>query len=129
MRAIMEAKKYGRKDAEAEEAPPASAATETEAPPESGTPAPAEEELAEETNGDGFNYRQALETNRFAVKVRIGPNGETIVDEESLHVDRTENDENTEQYQHVEESDQTKFTNSTTYTKKLHGARWSAEET
>lgn len=129
MRVIMEAKKHGRQESDTEDAQP-TITTETEAPPDSGTPAPADvAEVVEESNGDEFNYRQNLETNRFSVKVRIGPNGETIIDEESLHIDRAENDGNTEHYQHVEESDQTKFTNSATYTKKLRGSRWSPEET
>lgn len=133
MRAIMEAKKYGRKEAELDDVPPAPTQQVEEAPPgDSNTQAPAEvaESVVDgDDNGDEFNYRQTLETNRFSVKVRIGPNGETIIDEESLHVDRVDNDESTEHYQHVEESDQTKFTNSSTYTKKLRGQRWSAEET
>ena len=42
---------------------------------------------------------------------------------------RHENEDETENYQHVEESDQTKFVNSATYGKKVRGSRWSAEET
>jgi hypothetical protein len=60
--------------------------------------------------------------------VRIGPNGETIIDEESLYVDR-DNEEHMEDYTHVEESDTSKFVNSATYGKKYRGSRWSAEET
>ncbi|KAI5121172.1 hypothetical protein M0805_007169 [Coniferiporia weirii] len=133
MRARMEAKKYGRKedDAEGGEAESSQAVEETN--PEthtsqtiesSGTPA------VEDVSGSGFNYRETLATNRFNVQVRIGPNGETIIDEESLYVDRNEDaDDATDKYQHIEESDQTKFTNSASYGKKLRGSRWSVEET
>ncbi|KAJ3537010.1 hypothetical protein NM688_g6753 [Phlebia brevispora] len=69
-----------------------------------------------------------MSTSRYNVQVRIGPNGETIIDESSLFVDRHE-EEDTTQYTHIEESDATKFVNSATYSKKLRGSRWSAEET
>jgi transcription factor TFIIIB component B'' len=69
-----------------------------------------------------------MATSRFNVQVRIGPNGETIVDEESLFVDRAEEHE-TDNYVHVEESDATKFVNSGSYSKKFRGTRWTAEET
>ena len=62
------------------------------------------------------------------MQVRIGANGETIIDEESLFVNRDEEDD-TQNYTHVEESDTTKFVNSLTYSKKTRGSRWSAEET
>ncbi|KAF9537813.1 hypothetical protein CPC08DRAFT_531776, partial [Agrocybe pediades] len=47
---------------------------------------------------------------------------------ESLVVDRVE-DDGTEDYTHVIESDHTKFVNSGTYGKRYRGSRWSAEET
>jgi len=77
---------------------------------------------------DGFDYSQDLQTSRYNVQVRIGPNGETIIDEESLVVDRTEV-EDTTSYTHVVESDHTKFVNSGTYGRRYRGSRWSAEET
>ena len=51
-----------------------------------------------------------------------------IVDDQSLFVDRPEDDD-TAGYTHVEESDTSKFVNSATYSKKMRGSRWSAEET
>jgi transcription factor TFIIIB component B'' len=83
-----------------------------------------------EENSDrhGFDYSQALTTSRFNVQVRIGSNGETFIDEESLFVDRND-EEDTENYTHVEESDHTKFVNSGTYGRKYRGSRWGAEET
>lgn len=78
--------------------------------------------------GHGFDYSQNMATSRYNVQVRIGPNGETIIDEESLVVDRADADE-TENYTHVIESDHTKFVNSGTYGKRYRGSRWSVEET
>jgi transcription factor TFIIIB component B'' len=83
---------------------------------------------AEDGSGQGFDYSQGLATSRFDVQVRIGPNGETFIDEESLFVDRNHED-NTEQYTHIEESEHTKFVNSGTYGKKVRGSRWGASET
>lgn len=84
----------------------------------------------EDGDKDGFDYSQAMQTSRYNVQVRIGPNGETIIDEQSLFVDRNDNGEDeTAGYTHVEESDMSKFVNSMSYTKKLRGSRWSAEET
>ncbi|KAI0094308.1 hypothetical protein BDY19DRAFT_13429 [Irpex rosettiformis] len=139
MRAMMEAKKYGREGEEEGAAPTGD--TETAEPPskgESGSqPAPEplssrahspEAEQTEGQRGDDFDYSQAVSTSRYNVQVRIGPNGETIIDETSLYVDRHEEEE-TVNYTHVEESDTTKFVNSMSYSKKLRGSRWSAEET
>ncbi|KAI0275043.1 hypothetical protein BC834DRAFT_839996 [Gloeopeniophorella convolvens] len=139
MRSLMEAKKYGRsEDVDEPNGPtpaadPSSSTTATPAvaatsgrqtPNSSGTPAP---DAAPE-GGFGFDYASSMATSRFNVQIRIGPNGETIVDEESLFVDRAEGHE-TDNYVHVEESDATKFVNSGTYSKKFRGTRWTAEET
>ena len=125
MKQVMEAKKYGREEElenteEGEPRPETQAATTNEA--SSTTPAITDD------SGNGFDYTQDLATSRFNVQVRIGPNGETVIDEESLVVDRAEND-GTENYTHVIESDQTKFVNSGSYGKKYRGSRWSADET
>ena len=77
---------------------------------------------------DGFDYSENLAVSRYNVQVRIGANGETIIDEDSLFVNRDE-EHRTEDYTHVEESDFTKFVNSATYSRKVRGSRWSAEET
>ena len=134
MRALMEAKKYGRSEdiedrsvpTPAVEPPPSVATTSAETldRPSSGTPPPA----AMPESRFGFDYDNTMATSRFNVQVRIGPNGETIVDEESLFVDRAEEHE-TDNYVHVEESDATKFVNSGSYSKKFRGTRWTAEET
>ena len=140
MRAIMERKKYGFKedegDGEVEQ-------TEGKGEPEESTvaepPALVEEDHNNDADADGegdevvddegdFDYSTVGGGSKFAPQFRIGPNGETIIDETSLHVDRDEEHE-TAGYQHIEESDATKFTNSATYGKKVHGSRWSAEET
>lgn len=77
-----------------------------------------------------FDYSQALSTNDYNVRVRIGPNGETVLDEETLYVDRAADPAfANETYTHIEESDQTKFVNSQTYSRKPRGSRWTNEET
>ncbi|EIM92243.1 uncharacterized protein STEHIDRAFT_151579 [Stereum hirsutum FP-91666 SS1] len=141
MRAVTEAKKYGRDEEDIDDGRPAAASSSqpaTNAPstskqptPESSQP-PAENTIEGDEGGKDdsaqFDYSQSLDTSRFTVQVRIGPNGETIVDEESLFVDRAEENE-TENYVHVEESDATKFVNSASYGKKAGGSRWSGMET
>ncbi|KAI0347757.1 hypothetical protein BDW22DRAFT_1349827 [Trametopsis cervina] len=141
MRSIMEAKKYGR-NAEDEEnvqsqqnnsAEPTADVEESSnqpiAGPSASRPQSVEAEAADEGDkGDDYDYTQAMSTSRYNVQVRIGPNGETIIDEASLLVDRQEEDD-TANYTHVEESDTSKFVNSMSYSKKLRGSRWSAEET
>lgn len=124
MRQIMEAKKYGR-EAELENEEQGEGQADPKTPVnEAGSSNVA---ILDDT-GNGFDYSQDLTTSRFNVQVRIGPNGETVIDEESLVVDRAEND-GTESYTHVIESDQTKFVNSGSYGKRYRGSRWSAEET
>ena len=138
MRATMEAKKYGR-DEDAEErsvsTPAVEPSTSVATPPIAITPnrvahnppGGSTPEDPPET-GHGFDYNHTMATSRFNVQIRIGPNGETIVDEESLFVDRAEEHE-TDNYVHVEESDATKFVNSGSYSKKFRGTRWTVEET
>ena len=138
MRAIMEAKKYGRDEddptqpGQSTSAPEQSAITNepaTSAGQSSAQTNGAEREGADvDPSGSGFDYSQDVATSRYNVQIRIGPNGETIIDEESLFVDRNVTDE-TADYTHVEESDVTKFVNSGTYGKRFRCCRWSAEET
>ncbi|KAJ6621151.1 hypothetical protein B0H10DRAFT_1018693 [Mycena sp. CBHHK59/15] len=136
MKALAEQKKYGRPD-EAEGIDGASvnvevtatAATDANVAEVVGTVADDEAAPAiADATGSGFDYSQDLTASRFTVQVRIGPNGETIIDEESLTVDRTE-EVDTTNYVHVVESDNTKFVNSASYTRKCRGSRWSEEET
>lgn len=90
---------------------------------------PEESDIIDES-GQGFDYSQMFQSSQANVRVRIGPNGETIIDEQSLLVDRQEGDDDTSHYTHINESDHTKFTNSATYQRKGgRGHRWSAEET
>ncbi|KAF8807809.1 hypothetical protein BYT27DRAFT_7256359 [Phlegmacium glaucopus] len=131
MRALMELKKYGREDEESEhdqdgaQSQPVEAAASTST---LGTTNPPVTAPMLDDTGSGFDYSQGLATSRYNVQVRIGPNGETVIDEDSLVVDRVEND-GTDGYTHVIESDHTKFINSGTYGKRYRGSRWSAEET
>jgi len=129
MKAIMEAKKYGHPDDEAEDSPEKSNQVDEHQPSTStAIPPPSITAAAEDDSGNGFDYSQDLTTSRYNVQVRIGPNGETVIDEDSLIVDRTEN-QGTENLTHVTESDHTKFVNSATYGKRFRGSRWSGEET
>ncbi|KAI1788811.1 hypothetical protein LXA43DRAFT_974660 [Ganoderma leucocontextum] len=147
MRAIMEAKKYGRNlDEEEESAARAAPNSQPGDSADSGDPGSTSRSGTPAVNGDatgradgvtddgggtgvdGFYYTENLAVSRYNVQVRIGANGETIIDEDSLFVNRDE-EHHTEDYTHVEESDFTKFVNSSTYSKKARGSRWSAEET
>ena len=122
----MEAKKYGKTLD--------SGATPNHSPPTSINPPPPQEAnesapLSEPTTGDNdFDYSQTMSASKFNVQVRIGLNGETVIDEESLYVDNSA-EQCMHDYTHVEESDTTKFINSATHSKKLRGSRWSAMET
>lgn len=141
LKAIIEAKKYGR-NPDDEEQPASGANRDATANPEQthadhveseepvgGPSTRTDNRPAHEPRGDdNFDYSNDFSTSRYNVQVRIGANGETIIDEESLFVSRNEEDE-TENYTHVEESDTTKFVNSQSYSKKARGSRWSAEET
>ncbi|KAJ3895549.1 hypothetical protein GG344DRAFT_62099 [Lentinula edodes] len=143
MKIMMERKKYGQP--EDEDTPPEAPTTSDLAPvvpaaesSHSRQPSPfldnaastSTPAVAANLDPDSFDYTQKLAVSRFNVQVRIGPNGETIIDEESLVVDRAgDTEDDTSGYTHVIESDRSKFTNSSTYGTKLRGTRWSAEET
>ncbi|KAG2367765.1 hypothetical protein BDR07DRAFT_1271446 [Suillus spraguei] len=136
MRVSMEARKYGRNEDDAAQpghsssTPDQSTVTDeiaiSAAP--SSVPMNDGQHAVGDTSGSGFDYSQDVATSRYNVQIRIGPNGETIIDEESLFVDRNVGDE-TADYTHVEESDVSKFVNSGTYGRRFRGSRWSAEET
>lgn len=126
MRMLMEAKKYGRE--EEVEAEQNEEQNEVQASADDPDPSSLNTIPVSDETGSGFDYSQGLATSRFNVQVRIGPNGETVIDEESLVVDRAEND-GTENYTHIVESDHTKFVNSGSYSKRYRGSRWTAEET
>ncbi|KAF9502410.1 hypothetical protein BDN71DRAFT_1406433 [Pleurotus eryngii] len=125
MKELAELKKYGRLTEDGEEAPPPNTAA---APNDPSSSTSVGSHGAQGGDEDGFDYTQDVPGNRFNVQVRIGPNGETIIDEESLVVDRAQ-DVDTSTYTHVVESDTSKFINSGTYRKKCRGSRWSKEET
>ncbi|EIW87062.1 hypothetical protein CONPUDRAFT_46168 [Coniophora puteana RWD-64-598 SS2] len=146
MRVTMEAKKYGRQDDEnangsaSQPSNPSSVVLSANGDGVDSTPDPSTqsssadpssnegEEAPRDKNGNSFDYSQNLSTSQYNVQIRIGPNGETIIDEESLFVDRNAEDDSAD-YTHVEESDLSKFVNSGTYGKRYRGSRWSAEET
>ncbi|KAG8849717.1 Transcription factor TFIIIB component B [Tulasnella sp. 330] len=74
----------------------------------------------------------SLRSNRFAAQVRLDENGEIIMDDLSLTVDRHEaarEEARGMEYELVEEAEKDRFINSLTWSKKLTGQRWDAEET
>lgn len=136
MRVFMEARKYGRNEDDTAQTGYSSStpdqSTVTDEVAISAGPSSVAmndgQHAVGDTSGNGFDYSQDVATSRYNVQIRIGPNGETIIDEESLFVDRNVGDE-TADYTHVEESDVSKFVNSGTYGRRFRGSRWSAEET
>jgi transcription factor TFIIIB component B'' len=136
MKGIMELRKYGKQDDEkisvlsGAPGPESAGAQEVnnEAGPSGAGTTHGVDYAAPNQSEHGFDYSQTMTTSRFNVQVRTGPNGEIIVDEDSLYVNRSQ-EATTEGYTHVEESDTTKFVNSATYGRKYRGSRWSAEET
>lgn len=134
MRELMERKKYGLPEDEDEAGAAKGKGPATKGDEETsvlGEALKASEEavtvIEDDTDASGYGN---LQHSRFNVQVRIGPNGETIIDEESLVVDRVEGGEQGEgEYEKVVESDMTKFTNSGTYGKRFRGSRWSKIET
>ena len=93
--------------------------------------APGEESVAENIgqNPDDFTYTESLKTSHYAPQVRVGANGEVVLDTDSLQVDRTADAEIAEEtYGFVEESDQSKFTNSASWSKR-RTVRWGKEDT
>ncbi|KAJ2989920.1 hypothetical protein NUW54_g8637 [Trametes sanguinea] len=142
-KAMMEAKKYGRNVDDEEGGPQGASGNAASSQKDIASSASRAGSVALDLNAlkdaadaseetekgvDGFDYTEEMAVSRFNVQVRIGANGETIIDEQSLFVNREE-EHDTQDYTHVEESDLTKFVNSATYSKKLRGSRWSAEET
>ena len=90
-----------------------------------------EESVVENTgrNPDEFTYTESLKTSHYAPQVRIGLNGEVVLDTDSLQVDRAADPEIAEEaYSFVEESDQSKFTNSSSWSKR-RTVRWGKEDT
>jgi len=78
-------------------------------------------------NPDEFTYDETLKASQYAPQVRVGANGEVVLDVDSLQVDRAA-DENTEEYSHIEETDQSRFTNSNSWSKR-RVVRWGKEDT
>lgn len=80
-------------------------------------------------NADDFTYTESLKASNYAPQVRIGANGEVVLDMDSLQVDRAADPEFREEtYSHVEESDQSKFTNNSSWSKRRI-VRWGKEDT
>ncbi|KAG8989776.1 Transcription factor TFIIIB component B [Tulasnella sp. 427] len=94
--------------------------------------APPPSEDARNERDDNHHDLSGLQTNRHAVQVRLDENGEIVMDELSLTVDRYEEaraEAMREDYELVEEAERDRFVNSLTWSKKLSGSRWTKEET
>ncbi|KAG8989063.1 Transcription factor TFIIIB component B [Tulasnella sp. 427] len=97
----------------------------------SGLAPPPSEDVRNERD-DNHHDLSGLQTNRHAVQVRLDENGEIVMDELSLTVDRYEEaraEAMREDYELVEEAERDRFVNSLTWSKKLSGSRWTKEET
>ncbi|KAG9047555.1 Transcription factor TFIIIB component B [Tulasnella sp. UAMH 9824] len=85
-----------------------------------------------QNGGDNNHDLSSLRTNRHAVQVRLDENGDIVMDELSLTVDRYEAaraEAPEDSYELVEEAERDRFVNSLTWSKKLTGSRWTKEET
>ncbi|KAG8905106.1 Transcription factor TFIIIB component B, partial [Tulasnella sp. 417] len=85
-----------------------------------------------QNGGDNHHDLSSLRTNRHAVQVRLDENGDIVMDELSLTVDRYEAaraEAPEDSYELVEEAERDRFVNSLTWSKKLTGSRWTKEET
>lgn len=85
-----------------------------------------------QSGGDNNHDLSSLRTNRHAVQVRLDENGDIVMDELSLTVDRYEAaraEAPEDSYELVEEAERDRFVNSLTWSKKLTGSRWTKEET
>ncbi|KAF8516134.1 hypothetical protein BU17DRAFT_92967 [Hysterangium stoloniferum] len=77
---------------------------------------------------DEFSYTESLKASHYAPQVRIGANGEVVLDMDSLQVDRAADPEFVEEYNHIEENDQSRYTNSNSWSKR-RVVRWGKEDT
>lgn len=90
-------------------------------------------EIAAQAQSEQEADLSTLRTNKFAAQVRLDENGEIIMDDLSLTVDRheaaREEGGGTLEHELVEEAERDRFINSLTWSKKLTGQRWTREET
>ncbi|GJJ09702.1 hypothetical protein Clacol_003926 [Clathrus columnatus] len=81
-----------------------------------------------EERTDEFSYDESLKASHYAPQVRIGANGEIVLDVDSLQVDRAADPDIVEEYSHIEENDHSRFTNSNSWSKRRL-VRWGKEDT
>lgn len=125
-----ERKKLGKPEEEDDEVPAATPAPESDSPAKGAHVDDSQETMIATARGDDSDddFYGTLKASQYTTQIRLGAGSSLVIDEESTQVDRTA-DEDTSGYTHVVEHDRTKFINSNTYTKKVRGSRWSAEET
>lgn len=68
------------------------------------------------------------EPTQYAPQLRV-VDGQIVLDQDSLQVERQDQNDRLDEMEIVEEHDSTRLVNSLTWSKKIRGERWSAEET
>jgi transcription factor TFIIIB component B'' len=134
---INEAKKYGR-DATSK---PSRGSDAPQSPGASAHAAPAESAVGSQATGpvngsvDGpphetaaLDHNSTTGTSQANAQIRLGADGQIVVDVATLVYDRSD-EQGTAHYTEIEESDTTKFVNSSSFGRKSKGSRWSAEAT
>ncbi|KAI9617143.1 hypothetical protein KEM48_004932 [Puccinia striiformis f. sp. tritici PST-130] len=88
-----------------------------------------EEEEEEEVVEEDFNVDDYVpQASLYAPQLRV-VNGQMILDQDSLEVDRRDQDVELDEMEVVEESDATRLVNSSTWSKSIRGERWTVNDT
>ncbi|KAI9608513.1 hypothetical protein H4Q26_004696 [Puccinia striiformis f. sp. tritici PST-130] len=88
-----------------------------------------EEEEEEEVVEEDFNVDDYVpQASLYAPQLRV-VNGQMILDQDSLEVDRQDQDVELDEMEVVEESDATRLVNSSTWSKSIRGERWTVNDT
>ncbi|KAH9469892.1 hypothetical protein Pst134EA_007164 [Puccinia striiformis f. sp. tritici] len=88
-----------------------------------------EEEGEEEVVEEDFNVDDYVpQASLYAPQLRV-VNGQMILDQDSLEVDRRDQEVELDEMEVVEESDATRLVNSNTWSKSIRGERWTVNDT
>ncbi|KAI7957147.1 hypothetical protein MJO28_004242 [Puccinia striiformis f. sp. tritici] len=88
-----------------------------------------EEEEEEEVVEEDFNVDDYVpQASLYAPQLRV-VNGQMILDQDSLEVDRRDQEVELDEMEVVEESDATRLVNSNTWSKSIRGERWTVNDT
>ncbi|POW06923.1 hypothetical protein PSTT_08658 [Puccinia striiformis] len=87
------------------------------------------EKEEEEVVGKDFNLDDYVpQASLYAPQLRV-VNGQMILDQDSLEVDRQDQEVELDEMEVVEESDATRLVNSNTWSKSIRGERWTVNDT